>query len=591
MKEKESVKGKAWLKREMRPYRPSVILLAGLTVTATLLSLAFSYLIRFVINGAADGDSKRMWIFAAVCAGTALLRVALQVIRSYYAERCRAKITVGLRSRLFTGLLRADYAEAEKYHSGDLLNRFTSDVAEVANTGVSILPAVAGMLVQCVGAIVALFLLNPLFTAVFAASGVFVSLASVFFRKKTKKYHKILTEADGKSRAFMQEGLVSLTTIKAYGAEKRTSEKAENLLGDYYSARMKKSRLNVALGGSFSLLSALSTVFAVVWCSAEIVRKGGSDYGSILSVILLLSQLQQPFTSFSSVLPACYSRAAAAERLAETDDIPAEKTRVRSESEREAEYESAEAICFNEVNFSYAGRETVLRGGKARVPLRKITCITGRSGSGKSTLFKLLMHVYRPQSGGIYLERQNDRKGGEKGNRGDISAAESPTENNAAYVPVTAEQRDLFAYVPQGNFLFSGTIYENLTFFAEKEVSDEELRRAIQTACATFVYDLPEGLSTPLHERGAGLSEGQLQRLAVARALLSRRPILLLDEATSALDENTERDLLANISAMNNVTCLIVTHRSAALSVADAVIGVENGCISLLRERGIDEKI
>ena len=557
MKEQEAARGKAWLKREMRPYRLPVIFLAGLTVTAILFSLAFSYLIRYVINGAANGEIKKMWLFSGICAALAVLRTLLQIVRSYYSERCKAKITVGLRTRLFARLLCADYAEAEKYHSGDLLNRFTSDVAEVANMSVSILPAFAGMIVQCVGAIAALLMLDPLFTAIFAVGGLIVACVSVAFRKASKKYHKQLTEADGKSRSFIQEGISSLLTVKAYGAEERSAEKSGALLKDYYTARMKKNRLNVALGGSFSVLSALSQVFAVVWCSVQIVRSGSSDYGSVLSVIMLLSQLQQPLTSFSAVLPAIYSRAAAAERLSETDDIPAEQTEKRNEKKRNAEYAAAENILFEEIKFAYNGRVKTLDGGTARAPLHKITCVTGQSGSGKSTLFKLLLSVYLPRSGGVFLENSATEK-----------------------IPVTAAHRDLFAYVPQGNFLFSGTIYENLTFFCEKPVTKEAIGAALKSACATFVYDLPEGLSTSLKERGGGLSEGQLQRLAVARALLSDRPILLLDEATSALDSDTEKALLCNIRAMKNKTCLIVTHRPAALEIADEVIRVEMGVIS-----------
>ena len=563
MKEQETARGKAWLKREMRPYRLPVIFLAGLTVTAIVLSLAFSYLIRYVINGAASGEIKEMWLFSGICAAIAILKTLLQIVRSYYSERCKAKITVGLRTRLFQRLLCADYSEAEKYHSGDLLNRFTSDVAEVANMSVSILPAFAGMFAQCVGAIAALLMLDPLFTAIFAAGGMIVIGVSVVFRKASKKFHKQLTEADGKSRSFIQESLTSLLTIKAYGAEERSADKSRELLTGYYSARMKKNRLNVALGGSFSVLSALSQVFAVVWCSVQIVKSGSSDYGSILSVIMLLSQLQQPLTSFSAVLPAVYSRAAAAERLSETDDIPSENLEKRSGKVCEKQYAAAQNILFEEIGFAYSGRDKTLFGGTARAPLHKITCVTGQSGSGKSTLFKLLLSVYKPQNGGVYLESYVNSE----------SVA-------VQKMPITAAYRDLFAYVPQGNFLFSGTIYENLTFFCEKQVTDEAIHNSLENACALFVYDLPEGLSTSLKERGGGLSEGQLQRLAVARALLSNRPVLLLDEATSALDSDTEKQLLYNIRGMKNKTCIIVTHRPAALEIADAVIKVEKGTIT-----------
>lgn len=607
MKNQEETRGKRWLKREMRPYRPSVCVLAAVTVAATLLSLAFSYLIRFVINAAADGDKKRLLTFAAVCAIAAFLRVALQIFKSYYTERCRAKITVGLRGRILKKTLRAEYAETQKYHSGDLLNRLTSDVAEIANTGVSILPAVTGMCVQCAGATCALFLLDPLFTAIFTVGGILIAIVSVFFRRATKKYHKRLTEADGESRSFIQEAIASLMTVKAYGAEEKTAKKSEKLLDGYFFARMKKNALSVAIGGSFSLLSTLSTVFAVVWCSLHLLSSGSGDYGAVFSVIMLLGQLQQPFTSFSAVLPACYARDAAAERLSETEERAEE---VLSSENAEEAWADAAAIRLKDVRFAYQGREDILLGGDVRILMNKITCVTGRSGSGKSTLFKLLLCVYKAQSGGLFWVDETGKE-----------------------TPIEAVHRGAFAYVPQGNFLFSGTIYENLTFFAKEEkdekstlcgdgadraaiatcsarekkrekregngekgaangnaaastVSESKIREALETACATFVYDLPNGLETRLGERGNGLSEGQLQRLAVARALLSERPVLLLDEATSALDDETERTMLKNIGKRTDKTCIIVTHRPAALDLADTVVHVDKGLLGYEKKEG-----
>ena len=212
-------------------------------------------------------------------------------------------------------------------------------------------------------------------------------------------------------------------------------------------------------------------------------------------------------------------------------------------------------IDFCDVTFSY-GRENVLKNATFSIKKGDIVCLKGASGAGKSTIFKLLLNVYKPEQGEIRL----------KGKEYDVG--------------LTAGHRELFAYVPQGNFLFSGTIYENLTFFCDDKVKDETVYEALKTACALFVYDLPEGLNTPLMERGAGLSEGQMQRLAVARAILSNQPVLLLDESTSALDSNTEKQLLENIKNLHDKTCLIVTHRDAPLSIADKIFTIENANIN-----------
>ena len=220
-------------------------------------------------------------------------------------------------------------------------------------------------------------------------------------------------------------------------------------------------------------------------------------------------------------------------------------------------YEQTKGVRIKKLTFDY-GRERLFSEADAEFAKGGVICITGESGSGKSTLFKLFMHIYAPLSGGIYA----------------IAGDEEHL--------LTERERGLFAYVPQGNFLFSGTIRENLAFFSEEEneaTLEERERRALKAACAEFVFGLPEGLDTPLRERGGGLSEGQLQRLAVARALLSERPILLLDEATSALDGETEKRLLENIRKEKNKTCLIVTHRPAALEIADVVLRVQGGKI------------
>lgn len=589
-------KGKAWLKREMRPYRPFILFLTALTVAGTLLSLAFAYLTRYLVNSASEKDGKRLILFAVILLSTLLLRILVQTAVKYLSEKGRAKISVELKNKLFFRTLRADYASFEKYHSGDLLNRFDSDVTEVAADSVNIFPAVAGMIVQCVGAVAALLTLDPLFTAIFVAGAAVVGILTALFRRKVMSYHREMTEAKGESRAFMQESLTSALTLKAYGTEEKSAEKSRGLLDIYYRKRMKRARFTAGMSGVFSLLGNAGFIFAVIWCGVGIMR-GTTDYGSILSIVLLLGQLQHPVSAFSSVMPLVYARAASAQRLCELEEIPPEP---QGSSDIGPLYAGLERFIVEErITFDY-GRERLFCGASAEIEKGSVVCITGGSGSGKSTLFKLLLNVYTPLSGGVYAALHGEK------------------------IPLTAKERGLFAYVPQGNFLFSGTIRENLIFFSEEkdealserggntseknkgnsesresareknkgisengesarekkgDVSEKKISAALKAACAEFVWELPEGLDTPLRERGGGLSEGQLQRLAVARALLSDRPVLLLDEATSALDGETERKLLENIKNTSGKTCLIVTHRPAALEIADRVLRIENGKI------------
>ncbi len=544
--------GKILLEREILPFRGSIFILALLSVVATLFSLAFAYLVRYLINSAAAGDSTKLWIFAGVLLGVLLGKIIFKVCNTYYSERVCAKMYTRLRSRTFSKILYADYAKLQKYHSGDLLNRLTGDLQEISVDTVGLLPSLLGMGVQCFGAVVALLTIDPLFTAIYAVCGGTFAGVSALFRKGIKKRHKEVFEADGKTRAFMQESLTSVMTVKAYAAEEKVSAKEEKLSHAYFEKRMKRNGFRAQMGIVFSLLSNFGLIFAVIWCSISVLS-GNDDYGSILSVILLLMQLQQPLTSFSSIFPAYYARLASAERLAEIDNLPQEKkSRIYENCDP---YEKMQGIRIEKIDFSY-GRDKIFDGASAEIKKGEIVCLTGASGAGKSTLFKLLLNVFCIDEGEIYLDGETR-------------------------TPLTAMERGLFAYVPQGNFFFSGTIYENLTFFFEEgiEISEAQLTKALKTACADFVFTLKDGLETVLAEGGEGLSEGQLQRLSVARAILSERPILLLDEATSALDGETEKNLLENIRNLREKTCLIVTHRPAALTIADRVLSVEKGKI------------
>ena len=555
MKNKKPINnGKLWLKKETSPYRGHIIFLTCLTVIATLVSLVFAYLVGYVINSAIDSQENKLWIFSAILLALVLLKISLKTFDSYYAEKLRAKITANLRSRIFSKILRSDYKSISTYHSGDLINRLTTDIFEVSTDTVGFLPAIVGMSVQCVGSIVALLTIEPLFTGIYVVCGIIFAAIAILFRKHIKKHHKAVIQADGEHRSFMQESIVSAMTIKAYSAEGESEIKCSHFAQNYYNKRMKRNTLRTGMSAIFTLLSNSGLIFAIVWCGASVLYGKNDDFGSILSIVLLLMQFQQPLTGFSSIAPAYYARLASGERLAEIDEIPCEE--ITTTNKPSIPYEDLSSITLSNVSFSY-GRDTVLSDVNTEIEKGDIVCLLGASGSGKSTLFKLLLNIFTPTTGEINIYDVNKQQ-----------------------IPLSVKERSLFAYVPQGNFLFSGTIYENLTFFSSKNQEnsvDEKIQFALKTACAEFVYDLPEGLQTILTERGGGLSEGQMQRLAIARAILSERPILLLDEATSALDPETEKKLLENIKSLANKTCLIVTHRPAAIAIADKVFEASDG--------------
>ena len=540
-------KAKIWLKENVGAYRSSIVFLTVLTVLATVCSVGFAYLTSYLINSAVDKNNRLIILFSCVVLGLLIGRVVLRSIINYWSERCRATITADLRSKLFKKILKGKYEEVSKYHSGDLITRITADTGEISGTTVGLLPQAVGIVVQIVGAVLALLKIDLHFTLFLILGGVVIIGISAFLRKKTKWFYKEIMKADGASRAFMQESIVSELTIKSFGAEEKTSGKADETLNLYKKRRIGRAKLNSVVGVLYSLITNVGLVFAIIWCAFGISR--GMEYGSVLAIVLLMEQLQRPLNSVSAIIPAYYSRQASAERLLEIDEIEEEIT----EKESGLTYQNINKISLKNATFCY-GKDKVLDNFSIEFSKNSTTCLYGVSGGGKSTILKLLLGVYPLNNGTIGFETES------------------------GFVNLGAEHRGLFAYVPQGNFLFSGTVYENLTFFSNEknqELLKEKVNKAILDSCSEFVYDLPNGLETVLNEHGGGLSEGQKQRLAVARAFLTERPILLLDESTSALDETTEKRLIENIKKIKDKTCIIISHRQSVIDFSDVAVKIE----------------
>lgn len=540
----ETFDAKKRLKAEIKPYTAKITILTVLSVLSSLLSVSFAFFTQYLVNGASNGDNRLILTFSIILAIVVILRISLKSINSLLTEKYRAEMSATLSKKAFSRALKGNYSKLSEFHSGEALNRILSDSREIAADTTSIVPVTAGLAAQLAGCLLALFAADKLFTFILILGGLLIFSLSALFKKTLKRYQKEIMSLDGKTKSFMQETLTSSLTIKAYSAEDNAVCKADELLSSYTKKRVDRAKTYSFVNVLYSLISNAGLLFAIIWCSLSVLN-GSMEYGAILSVVLLMEQLQRPLTSFSSVMPVVYSRAASAERLFELTDAAEEIKDGQTVS-----YENLKSIRLNGVSFAY-GKTAVFENFSAEFKKGEFTCVVGRSGIGKSTLFKLLLAVYDPTDGKLTTVTENGER------------------------EISARDRDLFAYVPQGNFLFSGTIRENLTFFCKKTPSDADIDFAIKTALADFVYDLPERLETQLTERGGGLSEGQIQRLALARAILSDRPILLLDETTSALDETTETALLKNLNALTDKTIIMITHRSAAIKTANSVLKLD----------------
>lgn len=532
---------KKWLSDKIKPYRGRIAILTVTSVLASLFSVAFAYVTQFLVNGASAGEKTLIIILACALVAILLLRIVARTLNSYLSEKYRVKMAVELSDNAFLKTLSSSVDKVSSYHSGELSNRIIADSREVAADTMAIVPVTAGLVAQFAGCLIALMTTDVAFTLILIVGGALIFGLSVIFKAKLKAYQKQIMALDGEGRSFTQESIASINTIKSYGAEGRVSEKSRKIFSAYSGKRIARAKTYSAVNVLYSLVSNMGLVFAVIWCTLGVV-KGRMEYGAILSVVLLMEQLQRPLTSFASVMPVVYARSASAERLYEIETFPVENV-----TDSAVTCDNFDKIVIDDLTFGY-GDAKILNGVTGEIKKGELTCITGRSGVGKSTLLKLMLALYKPLSGTMEIV---DFRGKHEIEVGD---------------------RKLFGYVPQGNYLFSGTIRENLALFAPDIVDDDDYKEALNIACAEFVFDLKDGLNTPLGERGAGLSEGQVQRIAVARAVLSKRPVLLLDEATSALDEKTEYRLIKNLKELSGRTIVFISHRPAAVALSDSEI-------------------
>lgn len=545
-------------------YRGKIVLITVLSLAVSVCSLAFAYITKFIVNSAASADGGKTVAFIIAAVAFLLFKIVLKCVSNYSSEKTASKIFTYLRQRVFNSLIHLDYQKLSTYHSGELINRLSSDVAEIAQDLTHVAPTVASIAVQLIGTAALLFTIDYRFALIFLAGALVAAGVVGVYRVKIKAYRKAVLEKEGLSRSFMQDNLTSAVTVKAYNAEKNVANRSKKLLNELYLARLARAKLSAFTGGIYSCIGNLGLIFAIVYFGAGLLS--GADYGSVTAVILLLLNVQQPISGITAVISALYSQGVSAERLCE---IIGEVSVCRKTVDLKNDGLSFENLSVNDVCFAYDSSEQkiVLSGANLQINRGEKICVVGASGSGKSTLIKLMLGVYKPKSGCVSVEVKNAL--------GEVARL-SPEQISG-----------LFAYVPQGNFLLAGTVKENLCFFAEDRASETGIDNEINAACAQFVYDLPNGLNTVLGERGGGLSEGQIQRLAIARALVCDRPFILLDEATSALDEATERAVIKNLCTMQNKTCVFITHRKAALDYIGSVYAADGGTIKKITDGDI----
>lgn len=536
-----------WLVGKMKKRIPGLLIMTAANVGNALFSVWFALGTRQVINGAVSGD-RGVFLRACGVQAAIILGIVLTLfLQRYLKARLEEELDRDWKKDLLQKLLRGDYASVSAYHSSELLNRLNNDVRTVDEGVLNILPGLASMVTRIAGAAAALLVMEPLFGAALLASGTVLVLFTALARKRLKVLHKKVSEAEGRVSGLIQETLEKLLLVQAMDLSDEMQRRTDAAMGTRYELQSKRRHVSLFANTGISVVYYLAGFAALLWCSAGLLQ-GQITFGDLTAVTQLVSQLQSPFVNLSGVIPKYTAMIAAAERLMELDALG-----IGQENENilpPNAYDSMEAITGEKLCFAY-DREEVLTDVTFSLKKNGFAAVTAPSGKGKSTLLKLMLGIFRPDSGELYLQTTEGR------------------------YPLSRGTRRLFAYVPQGNLLFSGTIRENL-LVTNPDAGEEAIREAVfASAMDAYLHQLPNGLDTVLGESGAGLSEGQAQRVAIARAILGGAPVLLLDEATSALDADTELLVLQRLRSLENRTCLAVTHRPAALALADAHIKLD----------------
>ncbi len=534
-----------WIYKGVRPHLWMLFLLVLINAAVSGVQIYFAVAVKNVIDSAIANDGRFLFAVAAIIL-TVVVQILLNVLGGYVDTKLRAKLEISYKTAMFRSILKKDYSFLS-YHSGDIMTRLTNDAGTVSDAMTHLLPSIVSMVTRLVGIFALMFTYDTTFTLLLMGGGVVVVVASRLLRNAMKKMHRRVQETDGKWRSYVHEILSHLPVVWVFGADDEVTNRSERLQNDNLKAKLKRSFLHIGMGSFYSMLFQGAYVYTLIWGAFNLGP--AFTYGTLSAMLNLITQVSMPLTNISNVFSQVANMTASAERMIEIENFP-ERDDAKNNRREMLEKEDF-SIKTSNLHFAYE-RDEVFNGADTTINKGDFVVISGASGIGKSTLFKLMLGLAKPASGEITLEQNGEALSIGSATRGSVS------------------------YVPQGNLIFSGSVRENIAF-ARPDATDAEISRAAELSCAAeFINGLPDGLETTIGERGFGLSEGQIQRLAIARAILYDAPIMLLDEATSALDEKTERKVLENLKALGK-TIILISHKKAALEICSRNITVKDG--------------
>ena len=549
-----------WIFSYSARYKGAIIFYTLLGIFSTSLGLVSSVAGKYLIDIITGYQTSKLWIMILIMLGSTVFSMLFGSLINRISTKLSIRINNDIQADIFDKIMDSEWMAMNRYSNGDILNRFNGDIGTVSSNAISWLPTIIIAIYNFIATFFVLMHYDWIMAVIALASAPFLLLMSQFLLQRQREYNKKVREMSSSLMTFEVETFYNYDTIKSFGIAPHYSRKLRWWQEKFKHVSLEYNLFSIKTNVWMSVLANGVQFAAFGYC---LFRLWTHDitYGTMTLFLQQRSSLSGAFNEVVSIIPSFLGSSVSAHRIRELVELPKE-THIQESHKLDALADQGFAVQMEHVDFSYIENVPIISNSDFLASPGEIVALIGPSGEGKTTMIRLILGLIHPQNGTAVLKAAD-----------------------GSAVPLNAETRHFFAYVPQGNTILAGTIAENMRMVKE-DAAEEEIIEALKIACAwEFVERLPETIHTAIGERGRGLSEGQAQRLAIARAVLRDAPLLLLDEATSALDVTTERKVLRNIVQQRpNKTCIVTTHRPSVLSLCQRVYRVVDTRVTELSE-------